>query len=352
MQLPLPRPLLRTCFTLTLALAAAAATTATATGCAADEAPAPFDGPIGHILLPLESTSAEGVTYVLSGATFVASGPVYMEIDGDADTQITVAAPFGDYQVSLNPGWQLNRRDPVTGALTPVVAQLASQNPQPVRVQPDAFVMAQFNFLLGNGTGQLILGVNVSEQVDSFTARWHLTQDNAYDSAGQITGPWTQLAGSDVTLLARFGFSGWFSGELSDGRKYRVYSGYPAHFEISEADLAGVLTGALGRLDGGSVSLSLIETPGAEPTDPKTIAVTLNASNIELDQRITYMVAPGLSVPAYFDADGFPTLSGSSEAYAPELRLEQVVQDVPGQGYRISGSVQGTAQIFLNLPLS
>ena len=320
-------------------------------GCTAEELPPVNPEDLGHIILPVTATDTSGNLYVLQNAQFEAFGPAYFLLNGDGEGELQIDAPFGDYQVQLLPGWQMTRKDAVTGELTNVDAVLASQNPQSIRVQPGTITLASFNFLLGGDNGTLALGVYVVDKVDAITAKFKVTSDQAFDLAGQSLGPWAGVEGATINLLTRFGRQSWYSGEFSDGTKYRGYFGYPAHVTVDN-DPSGVLTAYANKLSGANVSLDLRTVPSTVEGAPPTIAMTLYMSTFRPDESITWLSINNIGGYTYFDEDGFPTLGGIGDMLAPDFTLAEAVKDATENFYRTVGMVNGSGQINVNIPLA
>jgi hypothetical protein len=99
------------------------------------DAPATSEAPLGTLSMPL-ATIVNGVRYRLTTDTFILSGPIERELQHNGDGSIVFAAlPEGDYEVTLQDGWVLERQAEV--GFEPVVAELASPNPRAVHIESE-----------------------------------------------------------------------------------------------------------------------------------------------------------------------------------------------------------------------
>jgi hypothetical protein len=141
----------------------------------------------GTLGLPLSTQGSSGVTYRLRDATFrVRSYDAYYEGEGgsgwvptvatvsseddpDAAT-IALSVPAGDQQVTLQPGWRLERVTE-TGAET-IEATLLSGSTRWLWVSPHSTSFAEFRFGVGGReiwfNGQLNIGIDVAEDPDDY----------------------------------------------------------------------------------------------------------------------------------------------------------------------------------------
>jgi len=84
---------------------------------------------VGSLSLALQQHAANGETYRLSGATLALAGAEERTVMPDADeTTLEVELSVGDYTLTLQPGYALQRRD--GEAWVDVAATLLSDNPQ------------------------------------------------------------------------------------------------------------------------------------------------------------------------------------------------------------------------------
>jgi hypothetical protein len=167
-------------------LLASSALIASACSSASDEPPKEQE--FGTLGLPLSTEGSSGVTYRLRDATFrVRSYDAYYEGDGgsgswtptvttvsseddpDAAT-IALSVPAGDQQVTLQPGWRLERVTE-TGTET-IEATLLSGSTRWLWVRPHATSFAEFRFGVGGReiwfNGQLNIGIDVAEDPDEY----------------------------------------------------------------------------------------------------------------------------------------------------------------------------------------
>jgi hypothetical protein len=99
----------------------------------------------GTLSMPL-ATVVNGVHYRLATGRFSLSGPV--EIDrlqeNGSGTIVIASLPEGDYEVTLHDGWVLERQ--MESGFEAVVAELASPNPRPVRIESEQTTMVAWLF--------------------------------------------------------------------------------------------------------------------------------------------------------------------------------------------------------------
>jgi hypothetical protein len=217
------------------------AATATATACAdgALEA-APGDGPLGQLTVPLTTTGDDGATYALTSAVIEldATGrePIVLELP-DAGTEAHFDVAPGSYQAKLLDGWSISKDG------TPVLAALASVNPQDVRIIPGVSAGLDLQFFLGDDTpitGGLRVRFGVSTKIGKLSAHLQVDADTA--AGASPDGVFKGLVGHaiDVTL------------EYTVTHEEVTFGSQPAHFY----DTGPVLV----KLSGDAPSDALAET--------------------------------------------------------------------------------------------
>ena len=123
----------------------------------------------GRASVPLTAMGASGALYRLTGATFTIAGPTSSMLSTDAlpDSEtIDVTLNAGSYQITLQPGWILERT--LLGVTQTVEAVLASANPMSFAiadqvVTPVSFVFQVDGDVIPMGQGVLRLGIAVEE---------------------------------------------------------------------------------------------------------------------------------------------------------------------------------------------
>ena len=320
-------------------------------GCAeSPQDPGP-SGEVGQIQIPLTTTDPSGTTYVLSNATFQAAGPVAQTISGDGEWTVYTELPFGTYQVTLQPGWALSRRE-ADGALTPLDAILVSKNPVTARVQPDSVAFVWYEFLLASEDGQLGIGFGVYDRAAALTGHLRVTSDASYgvDGIGVPNG-FTGMLGESFDFVVRFASSGSYTGTVDGtvgGARFRDYftSRSKVTFPGSEAVL-----GQLGeRLTGNYPSLYLREVPALDPTQPPSHTVQVVLSDNSDDGVLTYFIIQPSSLWATNDETGFPFIaSGGNFLHAQQVTIERY-QRQPSGGFSLVGQLAAEGEIFLDMP--
>lgn len=136
-------------------------------GCVAD---APDDAEqasdVGSLRLALTGTSASGATYRLSNAWFDVYGPTARSLYTSDDSPVlTEVLPAGAYDVTLHPGWLLERR--TESGYQRVTAVLTSPNPASVLIGEGATSTVVFQFQadgdvvsVGEGTLDILIGID------------------------------------------------------------------------------------------------------------------------------------------------------------------------------------------------
>lgn len=123
--------------------------------------------PASSIALRLGTTGSNGNRYRLGPAEFKISelwgypgnDPIVVNATGDADS-LSVAVPANEYQVTLTPGWKL-QRVAAGETLTPVAATLVSE--ATVHATVSSFEVTPVNFAFHLGESGIDIGVTVDE---------------------------------------------------------------------------------------------------------------------------------------------------------------------------------------------
>jgi hypothetical protein len=156
------------------------------------------------------TTSIDGQQYDLQNAKFEITGAdsVSLTTDDSADgLSLTQQLPVGDYQVELQPGWQLVQisQDPV-----PLSATLISENPLSFSVQSGETTPVEFRFSVLDepavaATGSVALGIGVVREQPRSVIFSELMSNPATlaDSAGE----WFELSNVGVEAVDLSGCS-------------------------------------------------------------------------------------------------------------------------------------------------
>jgi hypothetical protein len=122
----------------------------------------------GSVRLDLQGTASNGTVYRLSNATFTinTTPPTIVSSDGAnaAATTIVQQLPAGSYNITLEPGWVLDRMNGATS--TAVVATLANSAVQMFSIQEARTTSVTYQFRTSGvviTTGTLNVGIGVTE---------------------------------------------------------------------------------------------------------------------------------------------------------------------------------------------
>jgi hypothetical protein len=136
----------------------------------------------GSVSLPLVTTTPDKVSYRLRLAKFTISGPALggkpRVITPLADIEVhNEPLPTGNYSITLEKGWVLERRGPEEAAYAAITASLVTPNPMEVEVTGYEAAEALFGFVttsgevsLGNGSVNVRIGVQTCDVFDSYMA--------------------------------------------------------------------------------------------------------------------------------------------------------------------------------------
>lgn len=314
-----------------------------ALGCAGEIDATPA-GDVGHLQIPLTTSADDGATYVLSTAIFDCYGPTTESfVAPDDGTDISAAVALGDYSIVLRDGWQLSRRQD-DGTLVPVVAELASKNPLPVRVLPSAATNAAFEFLLGGGGGTLRISFGVATRVAVIAGHLHVDSDLGFDAQqNPIADGFTGLTGQDADYEARFAIDH-AETQPSDGGNGRVYFGRATRLSFS-GDPSTPLAGQLAReLGGNPMVVTLRITPSG-------IIMVAELRQDDASGSLVFEIGP-VHVDAAIDATGYPVLPPGIGQLVPTepggIKVRRLVRVSPNV-QNVVGSMVATGDVFVQL---
>ena len=136
----------------------------------------------GSVSLPLVTTTPDKVSYRLRLAKFTIAGPALggraRVITPLADVEVhNESLPTGNYSVTLEKGWVLERRGPEDAAYAAITASLVTPNPMELEITGLQAAEALFGFVttsgevsLGNGSVNVRIGVQTCDVFDSYMA--------------------------------------------------------------------------------------------------------------------------------------------------------------------------------------
>ena len=168
----------------------------------------------GALALGLRQTSADGAVYRLSEAQLVIAGAADLTLSANPDDEaLDVELPAGDYTLSLEPGFVLERQD--GGAWVAVAASLASDNPQPFTIAPAQQTAVALRFVIDGGTdvaltsGSLAvqLAVEPAGSAGGACAPRLVINELDYDQEGADTADFAELYNAASCALDTAGLS-------------------------------------------------------------------------------------------------------------------------------------------------
>jgi hypothetical protein len=128
---------------------------------------------LGTLTSALSDVSVTGNRYRLRQATFEVLGGVDSPLSISSETYlnqdlISVGLPAGEYQVSLRPGWRLEKADGAGGAYIDVDATLTSTAVRAVTIREGQETAVVYSFRVGGdvinlGEGRLAISIEVDE---------------------------------------------------------------------------------------------------------------------------------------------------------------------------------------------
>jgi hypothetical protein len=133
-----------------------------ATGCATDAG----SPETGQLVLPLTQLGSHGELYHLANATFDITGASGLTtVDGGGNqSQVTATLPPGLFWITLRDGWRLEKSIDGGATYAPVSALLGTPNPNAFRVLANQPIIVDFDFLIRNINGTLMIRLGVVTQ--------------------------------------------------------------------------------------------------------------------------------------------------------------------------------------------
>lgn len=126
----------------------------------------------GNLRMGIVGEDADGNQYRLRDGEFDLSGAsaatISTEEPVDPVDALSLVLPAGDYDITLNDGWRLERFDPATSIAIDVEAFLNSANPASASIQTDTATSVAFQFFVPDvgpvtlGEGTLDIEIDVS----------------------------------------------------------------------------------------------------------------------------------------------------------------------------------------------
>lgn len=266
-----------------LAAALLAVSAPLAAGCATNaEEPA-----TGQLVLPLVQSGPHGELFRLSHATFDIFGNdgSFQSVDGGtAQNAVAVSLAPGVFTVQLEDGWVLEKSVDGGSNFLPVSALLGSPNPSGLRVLANQPVILEFDFLVRNTDGTLMIKLGVI--TDPRELAGGIVINNATDGLAD----YALSANRTLDFAIFFKLASLKSETLVDGTKQHVYTAGPSG------------------------------TPGPLPPD-------------------------GSAVAAEFYNDHLGILSGQIAADLAAAFLSYTVAAKPDGSFEFSGAIQGFSEI-------
>lgn len=324
----------------TLSFVAACAAAACFAGCATEPSTPADDANTGQLVLALTQPGPSGEIYHLNNATFEVTRPddgSFVFVDGSGfNGPAVVNLPPGLANVTLFPGWTLERS--VDGGLTfqPVSALLGSPNPNATRILANQPSFVEFEFLIRqtNGTLAITLGVDPNPR----ELAGGMIVATATDG---LTGYLSPTA-STLDFAVYFKLFSFQTVALADGGKRRIYNAFGQQGSLGPTPLPSTAVaaeffndevGALSTLTtgiaGGQLSYSVTaKTDGTFELTGQLFGVD---SELDFGPNAIDAVLPTL------DADGFPadvffydstlpfTLSSSLGSMTGTLRMRNLL---------------------------
>jgi hypothetical protein len=243
----------------------------------------------GRLELPLTSTSSDGVTYRLVGATFTINGPENVTITDTSAPTVSVALTSGLYTVQLGGNWLLERMDAPGQALQ---AQLISPNPMPFTLGEGQTRTVRFLFKTP-ADGDVDLGI----QVD--TGGWISgTMDFTNAPPNGPDDIFAELAGKTVPFTISFESSTLFR-EGGFNQRLRVETS-PITLQFGGAPSELIQDRIIPVLEGGSPLVFRLENAGSG-------MIAFSGFDLHgLSEPFTLRVFASMPFPGAVDAEGFP----------------------------------------------
>lgn len=227
---------------------------------------------VGTVALPLLTTTAEKVTYRLRLATFTIAGPALggkpRVIKPANDIEVhNESLPVGNYSITLEKGWVLERRAPEATVFTPITASLVTPNPMELEITGKETAEALFGFVttsgdvsLGSGSVNIRIGVQECDVYDSYMASLGTLTANCLGT----TDPRVYSVNADGFLVPNFDKCTNDEGSLRSIRQLLSLQYKSARLPNAKACLAGRYSTALAKFEASSIevcpSLRFVET--------------------------------------------------------------------------------------------
>ena len=183
---------------------------------------------VGSLALALQQTAASGDVYRLHAATLSIAGSEQHTLMPDPDeTTLEVELPVGDYTLTLEPGYALQRRDGDTWV--DVTATLLSDNPQAFAIAGGETTTLALRFALEGepdvelSAGELAVTLEVEEQAPAGECAPRLVINELdYDQEGADTADFAELFNAGDCALDTAGVTlALINGGVADAPSYR-----------------------------------------------------------------------------------------------------------------------------------
>lgn len=173
-----------------------------------------------EVVFPLTQAGSQGELYHLTNATFDISGADGVTtVDGGGNqNQVSVDLAPGLFSVSLRDGWVLEKSTDGGARFAPVSALLGSANPHAFRVLANQPLLVNFDFLIRNINGTLMIRLGVIPDPRE------LAGGMVVDSATDGLAAYAQPENRNLDFAIYYTLSAFESQSLTDGTKQHVYS--------------------------------------------------------------------------------------------------------------------------------
>jgi hypothetical protein len=275
-----------------------------AAGCATDaEQPA-----TGELVFPLTQAGSHGELYRLTNAMFDITGANGGQtVDGSGNQhEVSVTLAPGNFSVALRDGWSLEVSTDGGTSYAAVSALLGSPNPNAFRVLANQPVIASFDFLIRNTSGDLEITLGV------ITHPRELAGGMIIDHATGGLTAYAEPENQRLDFAIFYALAELQSATLPDGTKQHIYTagavgvlGPSAPLETPIAtefynDRVGALSGPIAtELTAGVMQY----TVAAKPDGTVELSGAVFGGNTELDFQPSPIDA--ISMPT-IGSDGFP----------------------------------------------
>jgi hypothetical protein len=270
---------------------------ALATGCAAGPA-----SDTGTLQIPLSEPGPDGAIYHLEGS-FQFTGPqgITQVDDVGSDPSVTVELTPGLYEVQLLDGWLLERSGDGGATYDPISAIIGSLNPVPVRVLGNQPAAVNFQFLMRNADGELVIAFGVSTVPRELAGGMVI-------STG--TGQYADYSNRTVDYAVYYDLAATTRTTAADGTRD---AGYTAGFVGGEFfnDTAGILSSQGPAIAGGTLEYHL----AVNPDGSQVLTGRLETGNFP--DTILNFGPRTLDTPLAVDADGFAVDGFLFDSFVP-----------------------------------